>query len=78
VGIVLAFGGLGASVGPVVTGFIISLAGASGKAAGFNNGLLLIAFLLFVAGVLFLLFVDPEKNKRAPAQEAANRLEAVS
>lgn len=62
-GIALAFGGLGATIGPLATGYVVQMAGNS-PLAGFNASLNLMLVLYLISGILFFVFADPDKKKR--------------
>ncbi|MEW9675586.1 MFS transporter [Lentibacillus sp. L22] len=56
--ILTSSGNLAGIVGPMITGFIISLSGAN-KMLGYNYSVLFMAAIVFIFATLFLLFVRP-------------------
>lgn len=57
--ILTSSGNLAGIVGPMITGFIISLSGAANKMLGYNYSVLFMAAIVFIFATLFLLFVRP-------------------
>ncbi|MDN4522995.1 MFS transporter [Fictibacillus fluitans] len=72
--ILTSFGNLAGIVAPVITGWIIGLAGAN-KIAGYNLSIVFMGGIVLVFGILFALFVKPssEKNMKPQVNDVDNR-----
>ncbi|CAN7209589.1 MFS transporter [Rossellomorea sp. LjRoot5] len=62
--ILTSSGNVAGIIAPILTGYIVGLAGAN-KIAGYNLSIMSMAFLVLIFGILFALFVKPSiaKNK---------------
>lgn len=67
--ILTSSGNIAGIIGPLITGYIISLAG-SDKLFGYDLSILFMAFIVFVFGLLFSVFVKPHtsQNEQKAAQ----------
>lgn len=62
--ILTSSGNLAGIIAPVVTGFIISLAGGN-ELLGYNLSILVISAVILVFSLLFLIFVKPDRKKES-------------
>ncbi|MBS4214144.1 MFS transporter [Neobacillus rhizophilus] len=62
-GIIVAFQNVAAMISPIVTGFIIQYAGKDNVVQGFNYSFLMISGIILTVGLLFLIFVNPDRKK---------------
>src|SRR5699024_6805420 len=62
--ILTSSGNVAGIVGPMITGFIVSLSGAN-KVLGYNFSVLFMGIIVFLFGALFLLFVRPGREQTA-------------
>ncbi|VEF48613.1 hexuronate transporter [Bacillus freudenreichii] len=60
-GTLIGLANLAGIVGPLATGFVVQLAG-NNEVLGFNYSVMLAATLLFVFGLIFLIFTNPDKE----------------
>ncbi|MDM5338553.1 MFS transporter [Fictibacillus enclensis] len=70
--ILTSFGNLAGIVAPVITGWIIGLAGAN-KIAGYNLSIIFMGGIVLVFGILFALFVKPSSENYR--QQRGNNLD---
>ncbi len=77
--VLTSFGNLAGIVGPLLTGYIIALAGAN-KILGYNLSIVFMGALVLVFGILFGLFVKPNssKKKEGVPQEVVDGTESVT
>lgn len=75
--ILTSSGNLAGIVAPLLTGYIISLAGGD-KLAGYNLSILFMAGAVFIFGLLFTIFVKPSILKGKDKDQGLDYLEAKS
>ncbi|WP_340453834.1 MFS transporter [Peribacillus butanolivorans] len=61
--ILTSSGNIAGIIAPLLTGYIIGLAGGN-KILGYNLSILFMAILVLAFGILFAIFVKPSKSKR--------------
>lgn len=62
--ILTSSGNVAGIVGPMITGFIVGLSGTN-KVLGYNYSVLFMAVIVFLFGVLFMIFVKPGRQRAA-------------
>ena len=72
-GILVGLGNLAGIVGPLVTGYVVGLAG-SNVTLGFNYSVILAASIVLVFSLLFVLFTNPDKGTSIEAANISRKI----
>ncbi|PLT35563.1 MFS transporter [Bacillus sp. V5-8f] len=73
--ILTSSGNIAGIIGPMLTGFVIDLAGDN-TALGFNQSILFMGVMILLFSVLFSVYVNPDRTNMAAANDSGRRMDA--